>query len=345
MPAQKFAPSSPAPRCPALPALLALALALAAGGCAGKPKHPKPPKPWIGTKSLLTFPMVRTTQPPKSPDALEDALEAGWRSRMKAPEDEFVRVQGGKFPKVQTMSIDLTDAYIAMDDDKKKLRPKGKPQGTIKVESLEFVAKPLKVEKANLILDMRAADATLEVRRDRRGRQMLTLTGARDGAVSLEVARKDIEWLLLKSAREGAGKFGVSVDRIKLKLDVIENRTIRGDLKLDTRLGFLPAGLRFKARVDIDDNLNGRITNLSCSGDQLLGPLISAVVHPALQRYEGKTRPLVGFAWGNLRLRDLRMWSDEKIGIGLAAKFGDDTSPPRPTKFRKRQQAEMVASK
>jgi hypothetical protein len=96
--------------------------------------------------------------------------------------------------------------------------------------------------------------------------------------------------------------------------------------------------------VDIDDNLNGRITHLSCSGDQLLGPLISAVVNPALQRYEGRTRPLVGFAWGNLRLRDLRLWSDEKTGIGIAAKFGDDTSPPRPTKFRRHHQQTVMLS-
>ena len=112
----------------------------------------------------------------------------------------------------------------------------------------------------------------------------------------------------------------MTVDRTKLKLDIVDGKSIRADLKLDTRLGILPAGLRFKARVDVDQTLNGRIARLSCEGDQLLGPIISGFINPALQKYEGKTRPLVGFPWGEMKLKDFELRLDD--AFHLDATFG-----------------------
>ena len=90
----------------------------------------------------------------------------------------------------------------------------------------------------------------------------------------------------------------------------------------DVRVGaLLPAGLRFKARMDVDDQLNGKITKLSCDGDQLLGPLISTIVNPQLDKYEGKKRPLVGFVYGKMKLRDLKINVDD--GFKLDAGFGN----------------------
>jgi len=75
--------------------------------------------------------------------------------------------------------------------------------------------------------------------------------------------------------------------------------------------------------MDVDEQLNGKITRLSCDGDQLLGPLISSIINPQLNKYEGKKRPLVGFAYGKMQLRDLRIRVDD--GFKLDAAFGNVT--------------------
>ena len=63
------------------------------------------------------------------------------------------------------------------------------------------------------------------------------------------------------AARETAGKYGVAIDRTRLKLDMVGDRALRVSLKVDVRIGtLLPAGLHFKARMDVDDQLNGKIT-------------------------------------------------------------------------------------
>ena len=312
--------------------LTVLVAACLCAGCARKPRQPvakKPPKPWIGTRSLCIFPMAQAPTPGE-PQSLERAMTDGWRSRMIVPQGaNLVEIEGGNhYRSLDSMLIDLSNVAIDYDRDQKKLRPKGHVRDSLRVANFEFVANPLVLEKSKMLINMSVSDAKLDLRQDRRGRPMLTLTDARDGRLTLDVPREDLDALLFYAARKMAGKYGVGIDRTRLKFDVVEDRSIRADLKIDTRFGFLPAGLRFKARVDIDDNLNGRITRLSCEGDQILGPLISAIVDPALKHYEGKTRPLVGFEWGDMKLRDVTMRSDD--GFHLEATFGTVPVPRQP---------------
>jgi hypothetical protein len=310
----------------------------AAGLCAGcahhRPRHAvaqRPPaeKPWIGTRSLCVFPMVKAPPRPE-PDALAAAMTAGWKSRLVVPDGaELVRIEPGNRPaKFDTIAIDLSDVRVNPGDSKNRLKPLQASQGIVTADHFELVARPLLLEKARLLIGLNATDARLDVRRDRAGRSMLTFTDARDATLTMQINRGDIDWLLLRAARVGAAAVGVSVDRTRLKLDITDSRVIKVDLKVDTRVGFLPAGLRFKARVDIDENLNGRMTRLSCDGDQLLGPIISSFIDPALRKYEGLTRPLVGFEWGEMKLRTVTMDSDD--GFRLAANFGREPGAKKP---------------
>lgn len=308
--------------------LAVVVIAALCAGCANKSKRPvvkKPPKPWIGTRSLCIFPMAEPPVPGE-PQSLERAMTEGWRKRMKVPDGaNLVRIEGARSDTViGSMFIDLSDVAIDYDRDQKKLRPKKHVYDSLHVANFVFVANPLVLEKSRMILGMTVADARLDLRSDRRGRPMLTLTDARDGTLTLEVPKEDVDALLLYAARKMAGQYGVSIDRTHLEVDIIEDRAIKIDLKIDTRLGFLPAGLRFKSRIDIDDQLNGTIARLDCEGDQVLGPLISMIVDPVLASYEGKKRPLVGFEWGDIKLRDVTMNSDD--GFRLEAKFG--SAPP-----------------
>lgn len=319
-------------------AVAVVLVAALCAGCAHKPKRPvvkKPPKPWIGTRSLCIFPMAEPPVPGE-PQSLERAMTDGWRARMNVPDGaSLVRIDGARGDTViGSMFIDLSNVSIDYDRDQKKLRPKKHVYDSLHVSNFEFVANPLVLEKSRMLIGMTVADARLDLRSDRRGRPMLTLTDARDGTLTLEVPREDVDALLLYAARKMAGKYGVSIDRTRLDVDIIEDRSIKIDLKIDTRLGFLPAGLQFKSRIDIDDDLNGTITRLSCQGDQVLGPLISAIVDPVLKQYEGRRRPLVGFEWGEIKLRDVTMNSDD--GFRLEARFGSEPAANRPTPVTRR---------
>ena len=136
--------------------------------------------------------------------------------------------------------------------------------------------------------------------------------------MSAEMSLDDVERLLLAAAKKGAGRYGLSVDGTRLRLSVEDGRTIRVHLKLSTRIGFVPAGLHFRARMDIDDNLNGRLSELSCTGDQALGPLISGLIQPFIKKYNGTTRPLMNFPATDIRLRGVEIVADRTIRVSAA---------------------------
>jgi hypothetical protein len=327
--------------------VVALMLGLCAGCAHRRPPRPRAvrpaAKPWIATRSLCIFPMARTPARPE-PGAMAAAMAAGYRSRLEVPDGaELVRIDPGpRAGHFGSVHIDLSDVRVNPEDKVKKLNPLPASQGTVTADRFELVADPFLLEKARLFIGLTATDAKLDVRRDRQGRSMLTLTDAREGVLTLEVPRRDVDWMLLHAARAAASKYGVSVDRTNLKLDIDGSRTIRVDLKIDTRVGFLPAGLRFRARVDIDDQLNGTMTRLSCDGDQMLGPIVSSIIDPFLRKYEGISRPLVGFDWGQMTLRDVTM--DTTDAFKLEAKFGTDPTRPKATLVERKKNRKKRAA-
>ena len=326
---------------------LVLMAVLLCAGCANKRKPAamkRPPKPWLAAKTLCMLPMSRSPEAPGA-GALAEVMADGWKARLEVPKGaQLVTVEPGpRAGAFGTISIDLSDTRVEPDRKVPVPKPQSVSRGWLTAERLELVANPLVLDKAKVQIGLTATDARLDVRRDRKGGPpVLTLTDAKETTLTLELTKQDVDRLLLQATRSGFGRWGVSVDRTKLKLDIVDDRTIRVDLKLDTRVGFLPAGLRFKARVDIDDKLNGTMTRLNCEGDQLLGPVISTFIDPALRKYEGVTRPLVGFEWGRMKLKEVSMRSDDVLR--LDATFASDTSI-KPGAWKKpRKRAAVVAA-
>jgi hypothetical protein len=321
--------------------LVLIAVALCAG-CAQKHKPPvvvkRPAKPWLAAKTLCMLPMSKSPHDPGAV-ALAEVMADGWKARLEVPEGaRLVRVEpGAGAGAFGTISINLSDTRVEPDRKVPVPKPHRTSQGWLTAERLELVANPLVLDKARVQIGLTATDARLDVRRDRKGGPpVLTLTDAKETTLSLELTRQDVDRLVLQGARAGFGRFGVSVDRTTVKLDIIDDRTIRVDLKLEARVGFLPAGLRFKARVDIDDKLNGTMTRLSCEGDQLLGPVISTFIDPALRKYEGRTRPLVGFEWGRMKLKEVAMRSDDTLRLDATFATDEAIKPGAWKKPRKR---------
>jgi hypothetical protein len=307
--------------------LLSLLLAGGAHALAAKPhakaSKPKEEKAWINGKGMCVFPFAADGLPDNADD-FAAAMERGYRKALKLPDDSsIVTAEGGaSYPKVESLRIDVCDAVI--DPDRKARKPSDrKPTApALDAAHLEMLGHRMSVERATVNMDVVATDARLLLARDEKGKPLLVLGSAKQGRMSLEVTLDDVERLLLVAARKGGRPYGLAVDRARLNMTVDENgRTIEVDLKLWTRFGVVPAGLRFRARLDIDENLNGKLTNLNCSGDEVLGPLISGLIRPFLAKYDGKTRPLMNFPATDMRLRAIDIAADRSIRV--KADFGN----------------------
>lgn len=288
--------------------------------CERASSRPDAGKAWFDAKSLCVF-RLGDRQMPQDREQLSDGLLAGWRRSIDLPDpSRAVTLEGGAYPSIQTLRIDLSDGELKSGRKKDKIKLSNRVEETLAVSHLEVRGEPLLLQKAKLNMSIVADAAQLELERDRKGRPVMALADARSGSLRFDVAQADVQDLLLKNAREMGGKYGVKVESTRLTLTPETPRSIRASLHLSTKVGFIPAGMLFKAHVVVDDAMNAKITGLTVDGDEALGPLIVTLLRPALAKYNDTTRPLVSFPAGSLKLRDVSVRVDDSLH--LSAAFG-----------------------
>ena len=293
---------------------------LALTGAAPAHRAGKPGSAWVDAKSVCLF-RLGATRMPRDDNELSAALIRGWEKTITFPDQaRVVTMQGGRFPSVDVLRIDLSRGTLHPSGKKDQIRVNNKVETSLKVSRLEVKAQPLLLEKAKLNMNLTATDARLAMERDRKGRPVMMLTDAKAGTLLFDCTRADLEHLFLQSAREMGSKYGVDVDQTKLTFEQESPRSIQASLYLHTRFAFVPAGMLFKAHVFVDDAMNARISGLTCDGDDILGPIIVGLLRPHLAGYNGRTRPLLSFPAGNLRLRDVGLKVDDSLH--LTASFG-----------------------
>lgn len=287
-----------------------------------KTDKPKEPKAWINGKGMCVFPFAAKALPDNADD-FAAAMSRGYRSAIKLPDDSSVVIaEGGAYPKVESLKIDVCNAVI--DPERKARKPSDRKPTTPALDAAHFemLGHRMSVERATVNMDLVATDARLLLAQDDKGKPLLVLGGARNGRISMEVTLDDVERLLLVAARKGGRSYGLAVDRARLEMTVDETgRVVHVDVKLSTRLGPVPAGLRLRARLDIDDKLNGKVSDLAVTGDDVLGPLMSGLIRPFLAKHNGETRPLMNFPATDMRLRGIEIAADRSIRV--KADFGN----------------------
>jgi hypothetical protein len=286
-------------------------------------KRPEEPKAWI--KGTCVFPFA-ADRVPDTADDFAAAMARGYRRALELPDDSapVVVASGGRFPFVDSLTIDVCDAVVPDPDKKRKPSDRELKLHGVDAARLELLGKHMTVadaKDASVDLSLTATDARLLFTRDPDGKPLLMLGGAKHGRMSVETTFHDVEQLLLAAARKGGRKYGLSVDAARLRMTVEGARSVRAHLKLSTRVGFIPAGLHFRARLDIDDDLNGKLSGLSCTGDEVLGPLIGGLVQPFFDKYNGTTRPLMNFPTTDMRLRAFEITAADTIRF--VADFGN----------------------
>ena len=289
-------------------------------GAAAPANQPNSNKAWFDAKSVCVFPLS-ARQMPSDREELMTAMVNGWKGALRLPDpDKVITAEGGAYPSITTLRIDLSDAVLRSEKKKAKLRLSNNVEKSLDVDHLEVVGDPLLLNRAKLHLSLTATGAELELERDKKGKPLMMLADAKGGKLTFDVTMRDIESLLLHGAREAAGKYGITIEKTKLNLVAQTPRSIQASLYVATKVGFIPAGMLFKAHVLVDDAMNAKLTGLTCDGDEALGPLIVSLLRPALADYEGKTRPLLSFPAGHIKLKNLQLRIDD--AVHLVAEFG-----------------------
>lgn len=203
-------------------------------------------------------------------------------------------------------------------------RPPPKPVGVgqsqpgVRASQLEILGHPVNVQGAAVHLDLNAGDVLFDYDRDREGRPLLLLVAAEAGRVGVEISRADLEALLLAEAKAAAAKQGVTVENAALDLVPIDQRSVAITARVTAKKLFARATVEVRGQLRVDDELNAKISGLSCEGEGIVGGLAGNLIRPYLERFNDAELPLAAVPLGTVRLHDLRIEAGDALKVQAA---------------------------
>ena len=224
-----------------------------------------------------------------------------------------VRADGGAFPAIGSLTLDLTDARATRELRAPALKLV-EGHGGVTVGAFQLRANPLHFEGTPFEILLNATDAAF-VFAGAPEAGALMLKNAKDGDISLAAATKDLEALLHELVVQGAGKQGVNVKKTTLELTAQGPRRLLFRVEVTAKMFLMTAAMAVSGQLDVDDELNARFSNLTLGGDGMITKMAGGFIRPKLEQLEKRTIPLLAFSLGDLRLRDVEVATGDKLTI------------------------------
>lgn len=263
------------------------------------------------------FPLKTKTLPANAAD-LARRLNDSLRDLFRLPND-VVNIQEVSFPHLASLEVSLNGAQFGgAPPPVPSVGAERSPALT--VDSFSAKGSAVAVGPAKVDFALEAKELQLNRASDAQGNVVLVLHNAADGRIQVSASPADIEALITQVARVEAGKHGVSIDRVQLALRSDSPRSLAAEVRLRAKKLFLSTTLRITGRLDLDQDLNAKISGLDCTGEGAIASMACGVLKPHLEKMNGRQFPLMSLPLGEVRLRDVRIVAADKLSV--SAEFG-----------------------
>ena len=268
------------------------------------------------------FPL-RTPSLPANADALRTALEAGLREVLNSAAAAMVTIEDRKYPDLATIRICIDEASIGNRPPRFRA-PAGKLEPALQVGHFEVSGRPIHLQNAAIDLRCVAEDVKIGQSRDREGNLLLLLQNAASGKVELSIPVRDLNELMRSAVSAAAAEQGVIVEEFDLNLRAEHERALALEARIRARKLFLSTEVCITGKVEIDQQLNARISALECFAEGTLGTLACGFLAPHLQRFNDRSFSLLGPPLGELKPRNIEIAVDDELRI--RAQFGSESA-------------------
>lgn len=252
--------------------------------------------------------------PPSTAAELAQALTRGLQEQGVTARQ--IEARGTSLAGIDTLRIDLSGARLTRD-----LRPSaaGPGRAAAHIAHLEMLGSPLYLEDAPVEFHLTAenCEARLETSA---GRGTLSMVAAAGGALSMQIAHAALEALLLSVAREAAAKQGIEVRQTKLQFTQEGPRAVTFRADVVAKVFIMSPKLALTGRFEVDENLSARLSHLALDGDAMILSIASKFARPHLDRWEGRSFPLLALSPAGLKVEELEFSASDPLQI--RARFG-----------------------
>ena len=230
-----------------------------------------------------------------------------------------VTIRDRAYPELEEIRITLDGAELRPNPPRPPV-VKGKGAPALSLAELHLTASDLLIGPAIANLRLGARDVQLQQALDAQGEIVLVLRSAADGEVEVSALTSEIENAIAAVAKAEAGKHGVAIDQVQLLVTTRGERSIDAEVRLRAKKLFFTTTIRIAAKLDLDEQLNARLSGLACHGEGAIGAMACGFLQPHLQKMDGRSFPLMALPLGEVRLRDVRLAAGERISV--SAEFG-----------------------
>lgn len=230
-----------------------------------------------------------------------------------------VSVRGDDYPSIEQLVISLDGAQLRSDPPRPEVA-QGKTAPALRVQNFTITGRGLSFAGATGDLSLQAEDVRMNSGQSDAGEVVLVLQSAASGSVRVATTKTALETVISHVAKAEAEKHGVTIDDVRLELQTRGPRSVAAKVQLRAKKLFLSASIRIAAELDLDEDLNAKISGLRCDGDGAIASMACGVLAPHLQKLDGREFPLMALPLGEIRLRDVRLAIADEIAV--TAEFG-----------------------
>ena len=266
------------------------------------------------------FPL-KTATLPSSAEALERLLNESLRCVFDVKVDP-VSIRDASYPHLAEINVSLDHAALRPQPPRPQFIS-GKSSPALKVDQLALRAAALSVGPASVDLSLSARAVELVQGKDADDEIVLSLQDAAEGKIEISTSLADLEKLIAQMAKNEAGKHGVTVENVRLTAREKSAHSLEAEVRLQARKLFMSASIRVTGQLNLDDELNAKISGLTCKGDGAIASVACSVLTPHLQKLDGREFPLMSLPLGEVRLRDVRLAVTDQLVV--TAEFGSAT--------------------
>ncbi len=263
------------------------------------------------------FPL-HTKSFPATPADLADLIAESVKRTFITAGDP-VELNDQSYPRLESLRLNLDRAQLRPDPP----RPPsvtGERAPALQVDQLRIAGSRLTLGPATADLRLQARAVQLDQARDSQDEIVLLLKSAADGEIEITADKSEIETAITAVATREAGKQGVTIQSVHLTLTERGPRSISAEVAVTAQKLFFSTVIRISADLDLDDDLQARLSGVSCRGDGAIGTLACGALGPHLEKLNNRTFPLLALPLGDVRLRDVRLAAGDKVSV--LAQFG-----------------------
>jgi hypothetical protein len=233
---------------------------------------------------------------------------------------KVVKVESAAWPTIERLTLDLSGTRVKVSQPPPKPEPEGAREPGVRINQLNVTGNGIQYQQSKFDLTVAAQQVTTDFSHDSQGRTLIMLKDAADGFFEIKITKAALQSAMLSAANEAAATQGVSVQDLQINLASDGARSLAVEVRVKAKKMMMSGVITVRGKADIDQNLVATLSNLSCTGEGVIGGMAAAMVNTKLRLFEGKQFPLTAFSLEDVTVRDLRVTTSDPVV--LRTEFG-----------------------